>query len=478
MPADRTKTTLSIALIVFAMLAFVLGVTTYVFSSKQAKDAKFASQAADSKAEAERKLGVETEEKTRIRDVLGTDKETADQIEAERTELFETNFADFPDDQRSYGKLVEWLAKTVAAKDDQLKDAEQRARALTAEKEAAVKRADEAEQATQAARTRFEDSIKAEQTDFQARREAAEKAMQDLQQRQQDALGNAEQMRAITEELQKLGPALSPGWRAKFEAQPGDPDATPPWPERVRYVLRELEERQRRIQELNATLARLRVADEKLQELVREATPSNDRIDGFDGRIVTVDAASRSVLILCPSTRGLRPGLMLSVFDPAESRPELASRKAVVEVVDVESGTLARARVRGDSTVDLILPGDGVATSLWAPGEPAEVALVGFVRFGPDGRGDARALRALVERLGARVVDTVSPQTTLVVDAGPPRIADASGEPVTGWKKSDETLRKRALDRARETGIRVTGLAGLLDMLGIDAGDLAVDSRL
>jgi alkanesulfonate monooxygenase SsuD/methylene tetrahydromethanopterin reductase-like flavin-dependent oxidoreductase (luciferase family) len=132
MPADRTKTTLSIALIVFAMLAFVLGVTTYVFSSKQAKDAKFASQAADSKAEAERKLGVETEEKTRIRDVLGTDKETADQIEAERTELFETNFADFPDDQRSYGKLVEWLAKTVAAKDDQLKDAEQRARALTA----------------------------------------------------------------------------------------------------------------------------------------------------------------------------------------------------------------------------------------------------------------------------------------------------------------------------------------------------------
>jgi hypothetical protein len=97
---------------------------------------------------------------------------------------------------------------------------------------------------------------------------------------------------------------------------------------------------------------------------------------------------------------------------------------------------------------------------------------VGYVRFGAGRSGDAAALKTLVGRTGARVVDTVTPTTALVVDAGVPSSDDLAIGLGKDWKNSDDTIRKNALARAKEVGVRVVSLDGLLDMLGLDRESL------
>jgi hypothetical protein len=97
-----------------------------------------------------------------------------------------------------------------------------------------------------------------------------------------------------------------------------------------------------------------------------------------------------------------------------------------------------------------------------------EVVLVGFVRIGDDPAGEAGALQTRIERAGARVVNAVSPQTTLVVDAGVPDAAEMSSGAAKSWRAADENRRKAAIEQAEKLGLRVTGLAGLLEMLGLD----------
>jgi len=467
MAVDRTKTTLSLALIVFVLLSFVLGVTTYVFSSSRFREAERAAETRTELSEVKRRLDAEAGERDRLRDLIGTAQDTVDGMEDERTKLFETSFANYPDDQKSYSGLVTWLGKTIAAKDEQLARLAQDKAALEAEKKEAVDAADAARQAAEQAKNQAEGTLKKEQEDFRQRRAEAERQMAELANLHKQALASADQMRAITEELEKLGPLLGPELQRRFAA-PAAEGQPEPWPERVRFARRELEERQRRIRELNETLARLRVADDKLQQLVRDARAADDRIDGFDGRIVAVNARDSTALILFPTTAGLRPGLVFFAYDPADPRPEFGARKGTLQIIEVESPTLARARILRDSTADPLLSGDGVATSLWSPGEGAEVVVVGFVRIGDDPTGELDRLRQRLAQAGARVVDTISPRTTVVVDAGPPDTAEVSAGMAKSWKPADENRRRKALEQAQTQGIRVTGLAGLLEMLGLD----------
>jgi hypothetical protein len=218
--------------------------------------------------------------------------------------------------------------------------------------------------------------------------------------------------------------------------------------------------------------------------LVRDATPEDDRIDGFDGRIASVNSLDRTVLIVCDSTAGMRPGLVLSVYEPDDPRPQSGARKAIVEVIEVDGPTLARARIRRESVAAPILANDGVATSLWAPGVAQEVVIVGYAPFaagrrqtGADDQADGGVpgtdpLRVILERNGARLTDTVTPQTAIVVDTGTPRAGYLRGErDEREWKLAD-VVRRKALDRAGQLGIRVVTLDGLLETLGLDRESL------
>jgi hypothetical protein len=168
----------------------------------------------------------------------------------------------------------------------------------------------------------------------------------------------------------------------------------------------------------------------------------------------------------------MRPGLLLAVYDPADPRPQVGNRKGLLEVIAVESPTVARARIRRDSLRNPILGGDGVATSLWAPGESPEVVIVGFVQLDGDPTPDADTLQAAIERTGGRVVEAVTPTTTMVVDGGLPKAVAGEGK-IPGWRTNvDDKRREREIRSARQLGVRIVGLDQTLDLLGLQRADL------
>lgn len=475
MATSRNKMlSLLIALIIFVMISFILSVTTYLGFQQKAEEQQKAETARADMEKANRERDQAVEEAKRVRAVIGTDKDTADTVEGELTELFDRRFSGFDKDPKSLLRLVEWLAEAIKGKEDDIGRLQAEKEQIRQDAKAKVDKADALRQEAEKAR----DDALAEQArqkaDFDQRVAQHQQALGKMKAEQDRSLAESERMRSITEELAKLGPLLSPDLRRKFAAVPpqGQPE---PWPERVRFVFSELKAREKLIRDLNATLAKLRVADENVQKLVRDSVPESDRIDGFDGRISSVNSFDRTVLVICDSTAGMRPGLLLAVFDPADPNPRVADRKGLIEVAEIEGPTLARARIRRDSTTDPILQGDGVATSLWVPGSATEVAIVGYVRYGAGRKEDATSLKALVERNGARVVDAVSPTTGLVVDAGVPSTEDLQMGIGRDWKPADEAVRKRATDRAKEYGVRVVSLDGLLDLLGLDRE--ALDGR-
>jgi len=479
MAANRTLTTLSIALIVFVMLTFMLAVTTYLFF-KQKLDA--VSLAETNSKEAQRlqaELNDLTKAFDRVRTIIGTEKDTADTIEAEQNEWLTTRFSEFQEENKSYRSLIDWLEKKRADANIETANLVARNEKLTADTERAVKQAADEKSTAEQARDAAVASQKKDADDFSSRRGEHEKSLEGVVAEQKKALAQSEQTQAIVEELRKLGPLLSPEARRRYETAPADTNEPEPWPERVRLVLRELTDREKAIRELNSQLSNLRLADsmvvapnvrpgDPLQRAVASSLPLDERIEGFDGRIVDVDERDRTAVISLPTTAGLRPGLLLAVYGPDDPRPQVGDRKAMVQITSVENATLARAVIREDDLERMILPGDGVATSLWRPGQSPEIVIVGFLDLGSGLKQSTAAINALVERSGATLSDTVTPRTAAVVDAGPPQAADAAAGRAAVWRPADETRRKTTVDRAKALGIRVIGIDALYDLLGID----------
>ncbi|MEI7782009.1 MAG: hypothetical protein WCJ18_08820 [Planctomycetota bacterium] len=454
---------LSIALIVFVMLTFVLAVTTYLFF-KEKFDAVEAVRNAETKmAEATTAEAKAREELTALQQVVGiagAEAATGSDLQSKLNE----EFGDIEEEKRHFTGVVAALKESLAKVSDDLKKAE-------ADKLEAEKSKQEALEAAAKQRTELENQVKAKEAaavelkqQFDEDRAKHEELSKRLAEKQKEALARSERLDLLVAEIAKGESLLPPARQPRFKA--GEAEG------RVGLLFDELRDREKQIAQQNTLLSELRVADKSLQETVLAATPKDDRIDGFDGRILSVNEADRSVLIDVGSTQGLRPGLVLKVYEPGDERPQAAASKAVVEVVAVESGALARARIRQASIRDPILEGDRVATSLWKPRTTFEAVIVGFVQMDGDETSDQDRLQELIERVGGRVEQMVSSSTTMIVDAGPPRTIGAGTERATGWRPADETRRDRQLKEARRLGIRIVGLDAFLEMLGLDRDSL------
>jgi hypothetical protein len=472
MAARRTLATLMIALSIFVMLTLVLAVTTYIYVQQTVDLANTNTQLQRDLEAGNRALAAERAEKDRLRDIIGTTKETADTIEAEYNDLLQTRFAGFQTEPKSFRNLVDWLGQGLQDKEQRVVEFDAKSQADASKAERDTKEAMAAQEVAETAAKDAAANLQKAQESFEKTLAANVERMNEMLAAQKDANAKAERLEAITTELEKLGPVLSTDLRRRFSAPP--PDGQPvPWPERVRLVYRELTQRRKDVTQLNETLARLGAADPELQTLVLDAQSYDDRIDGFDGRIATVNSVDKTVTISCASTGGMRPGLVLQVYGPDDPRPEFGSRKGSVQVIAIESGTRARGRITSDTVTDPILSGDGVATTLWSPGQPLEVAIVGYVSFAGDGDAGPALLRSLIERAGGTVVDTVTAQTSLVVDGGPPSASMLDRGPPGAWKPTDDARRKRVLEQTREFNVRVVGIDALLEVLGLDRSALA-----
>ena len=456
---------LSIALIVFVLLTFVLTITTYLFF-KQRMDEQLKAQAAEmATSEKQAELLAAQQEIEKYRTVIGeAEGVPAQTVEDNFNRLLTDDFAGFNEEPKSYAKLVGWLRGQLRSKD---KDVE----ASKAEQEQVKKATAEQVEAATAAKTAAEEGRKQAETttqkvkeDFEGRWKEHESEQKKLLDQKQTAEQTANRLELLIARIADGGQYLSPGRQKDFKSRDAAED-------QLGVIYAELRDRAKAIDEQNRILTGLRVADPALQQQVLASTPKDDRIDGFDGRVMSVDEASRSVLISVASTRGVRPGMVFHVFGPEPERPQVGDRKGTVEVTDVEGPSLVRAAIRRDSNRSPILPGDGVATSLWAAGAAPEIVIVGYVNLDDAGRADNERLAQLAQRAGARVVDAVSPLTAMVVDGGKPP-AD-SGDEETAAEISRR--QKRSIDAAKSMGIKVVGVSALLDTLGLSREAITAD---
>lgn len=451
---------LTIALIVFVMLAFILAVTTYLFfkRSTDAEVARDQADAASKKALADMQRA--TDDRTKLLTILGIDDKPMAEIESETNEAFAKKYGDFREDPKAYVKLSAWLLDAVRSKDEANKTLQAEKRAT---EDALNKQLQQAKDSLDAFEKKYRDleaTLADERSKFNQEIEKNTKLATEAQ----DARTLADdESKALDSLVLKIGEgekvvALMDDRKAKYRT--AKPEA------QVDMLFDEITKLAGEIKSKNDVLANLRVADSGLQDTVRRATPKDDRIDGFDGQVISVDEREGTLAIDVGSTQGLRTGTVFDIYDPRDPRPQFGSRKGVVEIQAIEGPNVARARVRHQSARDPILAGDGVATSLWSPGRGFEAVFVGYLQIDRDGGQDADDMARLVERSGGRVEPSVTPTTTLLVDAGLPRVA--GGAKPAGWRPADETRRERMLREADRLGIRVVGIDTFLDMMGLD----------
>lgn len=495
--ASKTSTTqlFTIALAVFVTLTLVLAGTTYWFYKEYDK----AQDIADAKQkEASEKnsamLKAENERKLLLTDVLGFDKETSneDVMKAKQDDIDDAFGKELAAAEKdlTYSDAVEWLSEAI-------KNHAGRMAGLQNKEDEFAKQRDDLEakhvaemDVKNASLTKIEEEKKKLETakvDAERAKKDAEEKLEKVTEEFTGRLEQAVNLRAKIAKLEsdallsaasrKKWPKLPPEKKPDAEEAGKNPEEDPKTPvdfkqqmDRLELVRKEFEDVQKENRELRVVLDKLRVADESLQRTVRAAIPRDERIDSFDGRILSVNELDRTVLVSCGVTTGLRAGLMFDVYDPVDPQPLIGTRKGVVEVVAIESDSLVRCRVRQDSTRDPIIPGDVVATALWSPGTALEVVVVGMPDFGGKPDADRLKFEQMVQRLGGTVEEEVTPTTTVIVDAGFPKVSGVGADGQDARKqlsKEEKERRKIQIDEARRLGIKVVALEPFLAMMGL-----------
>ena len=456
---------LTISLIIFVMCTFVLAVTTYVFYT-QAEDAKVAKTQAETSAnEARQSLNAaQQSQKDLLESRIGVN--PGDSIDSVDKEL-----ASLQDTAKKYGSdenTTPTYRSLIKTFDNALIGANADNASLASEKRDLQNKLKIAEVNLSSTQSSYNKTMDEKQAEIdaigKAREETAAKFTAETQELTRD-LNAANDKAARLADLEKqihdeVAPYISPGRRDKFSAADNAAD-------QVAIVLEELTARDQLIQQQNQVLGAMRVADPTLQRTILAATPADDRIDGFDGRVIVVNEIERSVLIRFPRTIGIRPGMLFFIYEPTEQMPLISSKKGVLEIVSVESGTVARGRILNTSNYNPIVEGDAVATSLWSPLMPLEVVFVGHIQIDRDSETDDQELEDLIRKVGGDVAQTVGFTTSLLVDAGVPDQTGIEGEN-PGWDDAAKQRRRINLQQANKLGIKVVRIDGFLELFGLE----------
>jgi len=462
---------LTISLIIFVMLTFVLAVTTYVFFA-QKQDAVVASKTANEAATTAQQKQREAEKATQdmLKEVIGADDgQTVEDIKTELTGMRDKVKGSADENMTPQYRL---LVKTL---DEAVQKANDDNRSLNEEKRRLKDELDAAKKGRKSDQDKHDDQFNKKVAELKAVADARkqmndefEKRASDLNRQLEAANEKAERLQSLEDKIRReAAPYVAIERRDDFEA--ADTAAA-----QVAMLLDELKLRDEVVRRQNEVLGAMRIADPSLQDAILAATPADDRIDGFDGRIVLVNELEQSVLISFPRTIGIRPGMLFFVYTPGDQLPMVAEKKGILEIVAVESGTTARGRVLNTSTRDPILLGDGVATSLWSPLRPLEVVVVGHVQLDRDSAADTDRLEALIASVGGRVAETVSHSTSLVVDAGEPRqVGEVGGR--DDWTNQDKARRLQNLTQAAKLGVKVVRIDGFLELFGLEQNYFEAD---
>lgn len=464
---------LSIALIVFVLLTFILTIASYLFFSQYSKEYQTAKEARDALTKAQGEANQAADEIKRLREVIGADAAAkVEDIESGLTSLYQTDFNGVAKEPRSYSRLVDAIREEFrainaarkdveAAKDQQKKTADEAVASATKARDDAEKAKADVEKERDADRSKWQEDWKRHEEELAKRRQEkdaaddAAKRLKTLEQRIAEAEGRIDvdkrgdfRVKDPMEQLEMLLDSVLTPTRNALKAE--------------RRRVRELES------ELLDTLVAIGADEDngRVRELKQKlGTRDVNTVDEVDGRIIDIDSATRTVTILFPSVSRLREGLAFMVFPGDAVNPLVTDQKGVVKIASIDGG-LVRAKILEERIEDPITPRDWVASRLWSPAAAPEVVVIGYADLNRDGIEDRAALEGLLQRAGATIGPTVQPTTTIVIDAGVP--GGNVPEPIRDKLAQIESRRTKERDLADVYGHRVIAIDEALRLLGVD----------
>ena len=349
----RESQGLQIALIIFVMLAVVLGVTTFLFHGRYTEALKAAkdSDAAASKAKTEA-ANKETD-CAELRRMIGLADKSVNDIREQFDKDMKAYATNFPEDSRFYapvlGRLWETIdsrSKEVVALNLTIQDLDTKYKNWQKSKDATVVKF-EAVAADQGVK------VAAVEQEARDQRDTLQKTQRDL--------------------TVKLGNVM-------------------------RGVAAKIDEANVRAKEAETIAANAEATIRAERKTINDMLPGSKVIPS--GEITWVNQASRMVWINLGAADRLQRQMSFSVYSGETN--ELggkAAKKATIEVTKIQGDHQAEAKILDEVKIsDPIMPGDKIHTPLWSPGEQVHYALCGIMDLDGDGQNQVSTLDMLILR--------------------------------------------------------------------------------
>lgn len=169
---------------------------------------------------------------------------------------------------------------------------------------------------------------------------------------------------------------------------------------KVKDLTKEKAAQVKKYEESQDLLARQRKDYADLQGKLEET--SRPPQDNPQGEIIYINPRGTMGLINLGKADGLTRGLTFSVYDP-KNMSELGL-KGSIEVISVEGNRQAEVNIENKSESSPIEVGDVIYTPVWAPGFQEHFALIGHMDIRGEGRNDLEVIKSLITRNGG-VID-------------------------------------------------------------------------
>lgn len=406
---------LTIALIILLILTILLAVTTFLFfTSYQEATTQSAKNLADA-SQASSEMREMQDEINRMKELIGVGTEAElEEIETTFEDDMKAYAATVPADKRQYRQSLEVLATALTQANDQLVAAQGQITQL------------------QQSNAAFEAAKNMELAQFQA---AAQQAQQELA-TEKAAFNDA--LAAKNQENQTL--------LTQFE-------------ESTRKLNEQVAALQKQVTEAQTATTQLEQANVAQGQTIRQL--SGDAPQTYDGEIRWVNQSSKLVWINRGRADGLQPATSFSVQNTSLP-PGSGTPKGRIEVTKLLGDHMAEARIVDDLFADPLLPGDGIYSPLWEPGQRLRFAIAGRIYLDGDQVDDVERLQDLISVAGGTVDAVLQSdgklQGDITVDT---RYLVLGPAPESIRAAYDELINK-----AQRMGVQTITLQNFLDQMG------------
>jgi hypothetical protein len=430
----RENQGLKIVLIVMFVLTIILGVTTYLFSSKYLDEKAKAATLDQNLSAANREKQTLEGFNQKLKEMLFGSQEAQqwdlERVTAEYNVDMLTYAAGYGDVDESYRPVLAHLYEQINSKNAGLADAKR-----------ALQDADERYQAWRV-------QILAQVEEHENAEREAEGSLKNAKATYDSTLA---QIRAGQSTLQT-------SWNAAREASES----------RFNQVQAKLANATEEIGRLNI---RLENQGDRLEEL------SPETVEVPDGEIRWIDQGTGTVWISLGQADSLRRQTTFSIYPSDLTNLAKARKKGSIEVIQINGEHLAEAKILEDVISDPIIIGDKIFTPVWNPGEAVRFAMVGLMDIDGDEKSDLPLVKQLIEMSGGKVdywVDNLGNregQMTiatryLVVDSESLDVRAGPGEGGQEAASVRAGVHSEVIEEARKRGIKTITLADLLRQMG------------